>query len=83
MSIPHIRVNFFTLAKVIRSKVAQESWKEELDLTCLICLCPEEFSVNFIISLGDYLTSTIRPYVPSETVGHWAVEPCFVVASVE
>ena len=57
--------------------MAQESWEEESDLACLIRLCPEEFLVNAIISLGDDLTST------GETVGHWTIEPCFVVASVE
>ena len=59
MSIPHIMVTFLAPTEVIRSKVAQESCKEELDLACLICLCPEEFLVNAIISLGDDLTSTI------------------------
>ena len=80
MSIPYIRVNFLAFAEVIRSEVVQESCEEELDLACLICLCPKEFSVNAIISPGDDLTSTIRPCVPSETVGHWIGEPCFVVA---
>ena len=62
MSIPHIKVTFSALAKVIRLEVAQESYKEELDLACLIRLCPKEFSVNAIISPRD-LTATIRPYV--------------------
>ena len=70
MSIPHIRVTFPAPANVIKSEVAQESCEEELDLACLIRLCPEEFSVNAIIFLGDDLTSTIRPYVPGKTVGH-------------
>ena len=69
MSIPHIRVTFLALAEVIRSKVAQESCEEKSNLVCLICLCLEEFLANVIISLGDDLTSTIRPYVPSEIVG--------------
>ncbi|KAK9997986.1 hypothetical protein SO802_017589 [Lithocarpus litseifolius] len=43
----------------------------------------QEFSVNAIISLGDDLTSTIPPYVPGETVGHWTIEPYFVVAPAE
>ena len=80
MSIPHIRVTFPTPTEVIRSKTTQESCKEELDPACLICLCLEKFSVNGIISLGDDLTSIIRPYVPSEAVGHWTTEPYFVVA---
>ena len=79
MSIPYIRVTFPTPAKVIKPEVAQEPCEEELDLACLIRLCLEEFSVNVIISPGDDLTATIRPYMPSETVGHWIVEPYFVV----
>ena len=70
MSIPHIRITFLALVKVIRSEATQESCEEESDLVCLIHLCLEEFSVNAIISLEDDLTSTIRPYVPGETVGH-------------
>ena len=70
MSIPHIRVTFPALAKVIKSEVVQESYKKELDLACLIRLCLEEFPVNAIISLKDDLTSTIRPCVLGETVGH-------------
>ena len=80
MSIPHIRVTFPALAEVIKLEVAQESYKEELDLACLIRLCLEEFSVNAIISPGHDLIATIRPYVPSETVGHWTAEPYFMVA---
>ena len=57
--------------------------EEESDLACLIHLCPEEFSVNAIISPGNDLTATIRPYVPSEIVGHWTTEPYLVVASAE
>ena len=38
---------------------------------------------NAIISLGDDLTSTIRPYVPGETVGHWIAETYFMVALAE
>ena len=83
MSIPQIRVTFLAPTEVIKSEMAQESCKEESDLACLICLCPKEFSVNAIMFLGDDLTSTIRPYVPGETVGHWTIEPCFVVALAE
>ena len=39
--------------------------------------------MNAIISPGDDMTSIIRPYVPGETVGHWTIEPYFVVASAE
>ena len=52
-------------------------------MVCLIRLCPEEFSMNAIMSPRDDLTSTIRPCVPGETVGHWTVTPYFVVAPVE
>ena len=83
MSIPHIRVTFSALAEVIRIEVAQELCDEESNLACLIRLCLEEFSMNAIISPGDDLTSTIRPYVPSETMGRWIVKPYFVVASAE
>ena len=83
MSIPHIRVTFSASVEVIRSEVAQESYEEESDLACLIRLYPEEFSVNAIISSGDDLTSTIRPYVLGETVGRWTTEPYFVVASAK
>ncbi|KAK9997856.1 hypothetical protein SO802_017459 [Lithocarpus litseifolius] len=80
MSIPHIRVTFLASAEVIVSKATQESCEEESYLACLIRLCLEELSVYAIISLGDDLTTTIRPYVPCETVGHWTVKPYFVVA---
>ena len=83
MSIPHFRVTFSAPVEVIRSQVVQESYEEELDLTCLIRLCPKEFSVNAIISLRDDLTSTIRPCVLGETVGHWTVKPYFMVALAE
>ena len=83
MSIPHIRVTFPALAEVIKSKVAQESCEEELDLACHIRLFPKEFSMNAIIFLGDDSTATIRPYMPGETVGHWIAEPYFVVAPAE
>ena len=69
MSIPHIRVTFSAPAEVIRIEVAQESCDEESNLACLIRLCPKEFSMNAIISPRDDLTSTIRPCVPSETMG--------------
>ena len=36
-----------------------------------------------IISPGDDLTATIKPYVPGKIVGHWTTEPCFVVAPAE
>ena len=39
--------------------------------------------MNAIIYPGDDQTSTIRPCVPGETVGHWTIEPCIVVASAE
>ena len=83
MSIPHIRVTFPAPAEVIILEVAQESYEEESDLAGLIRLCTKEFLVNAIISLGDDLTSTIRPYVLGETVGHWTAEPYFVVASTK
>ena len=83
MSIPHIRVTFSALTKVIRSEMVQESREEELNLACLICLCLEEFSVNAIISHKDDLTSTIKPCVLGETVDHWTIEPCFVLAPAE
>ena len=50
--------------------MVQESREEESNLACLIRLCLEEFLVNAIISPGDDLTSTIRPYVLGEIVGH-------------
>ena len=80
MSIPYIRVTFLALAKVTRSKVAQESCEEESDLACLIHLYLEEFLVNAIISPRDDLTTSIRPYMPGKTVGHWIAKPYFVVA---
>ena len=69
-SIPHIGVTFLTPTEVIRLEVAQQSCEEESNLASLIRLCPKEFSVNAIISPGDDLTSTIRPYILDETVGH-------------
>ena len=63
--------------------MVQESREEESNLACLIRLCPEEFLVNAIISPGDDLTSTIRPYVLGEIVGHWTIEPCFVLVPTE
>ena len=83
MTIPHIRVTFPALAKVIRLEMAQESGEDESELACLIRLCPEEFLVNATISLGDDLAFTVRPCVPSRIVGHWTIEPCFVVAPAE
>ena len=83
MSIPHIKVTFRSLAKVIRSEVVQESREEELYLASLICLYAEEFSVNAITSPEDDLTFTIRPCVPGEIVDYWTIEPCFVVAPAE
>ena len=70
MSIPHIKVTFSAPPEVIRLDTAQESCEEESDLASLIHLCLEEFSENAIISPGDDLTSTIRPCVPDETIGH-------------
>ena len=66
----HIKVTFPASAEVIRLEVAQESCEEELDLACLIHLCPEEFLVNAIISPGDDLTATITPYMPGKTIRH-------------
>ena len=83
MYIPYIMVTFPALAEVIRSEVVQESCEEESELASLIRFCPEEFLVNAIISLRDDLTSTIRPCVQSEIVGHWTIEPCFMVAPTE
>ena len=83
MSIPHIRVTSLASAEVIRLEATQESYEKEPDLACLIPLCPEEFSVNAIISPGDDLTATIKPYMTGETVGHWTTEPYFVVAPAE
>ena len=74
MFIPHIRVTFLAPAEVIKLEVAQQSCEEESNLACLICLCSKEFLVNTIISPRDDLTSTIRPYVPGETIGHWTVK---------
>ena len=70
MSNPQIKVTFSTPVEVIRSKVVQESYKEESNLACLILFCLEEFSVNAITSPEDDPTATIRPYAPSEIVGH-------------
>ena len=83
MSFPHIRVIFSASTEVIRAKAVQKSSEEELDLACLIRLCLDEFLLNAIISPGDDLTATIRPYVLGKTVGHWTVEPCIVVALIE
>ena len=83
MSIPYIKVTFSAPTKVIRSETAQESCEEESNLACLIRLCPKEFSVNAIISPRDDLIATIRPYVPSETVGHWTTKPYLMVAPAE
>ena len=83
MSIPHINVTFPASVEVIRSEIVYKSCEEESDLVYLIRLCLEEFSVNAIISQGDDLTTTIKPYVPGETIGHWTAEPCFVVAPAE
>ena len=83
MSIPHIRVTFLAPAEAIRSEVVQESHEEDSDLASLIRLCPEEFSMNAIISLRDDLTSTIQPCVLGEIASHWTIEPCFVVAPAE
>ena len=74
MFIPHIRVTFLAPAEVIKLEVAQQSCEEESNLACLICLCSKEFLVNTIICPRDDLTSTIRPYVPGETIGHWTVK---------
>ena len=79
MFIPHIRVTFPTPAEIIILETMQESCDEESNLAYLIHLFPEEFSMNTIISPKDDLTSTIRPCVPGETVGHWTIKPYFMV----
>ena len=83
MSIPHIRITFPALAKVIMLEPFKELEDEELDLTCIIQLCPKEFSVNAIISVEDNLTSTIQVGMPSEAAGLWTIEPCFMIALAE
>ena len=64
-------------------KPFKELGDEELDLACIIWLCPEEFSLNAIISPKDNLTSTIRPGMPGMTASLWTIKPCFVVALAE
>ena len=83
MSILHTMVTFSASAKVIISELAQVSCEEESDLACLIRLCPKEFLLNAIISPRDDLTTTIRPYMPSETIGYWTAKPYFVVTPAE
>ena len=83
MSIPHIKITFSALAEVIMLEPFKELEDEELDLTCIIRLCPKEFSMNAIVSAEDNLTSTIQLGMPSEAASLWTIEPCFVVASAE
>ena len=83
MSIPYIRITFSALAKVIMLEPFKELEDEELDLTCIIQLCPKEFSVNAIISVEDNLTSTIQVGMPSEAASLWTIEPCFMIALAE
>ena len=59
MSIPHIRTTFLAPIEVIMPELFKHLEDEELDLACIIRLCPEEFSVNTIISPEDNLTSSI------------------------
>ena len=75
MSIPYIRVTFLASAEVIKSEVAQESCEEVSNLACLIHLCPEEFLANAIMTPGDDLTSTIRPFASGKTIDHWTIGP--------
>ena len=56
---------------------------KELDLACIIQLCPKEFSVNAITSSKVDLTSSIRLKMLGEIAGLWTIEPCFVVARTE
>jgi len=56
---------------------------KEPDLSCIIRLCPKEFSMNSITSFEDDLTSTIRLGMLGEMASRWAIEPCFVVAQAE
>ena len=83
MSIPHIRTTFSTLAKVIMLEYFKEPKDEEPDLTCIIQLCPEEFSMNAITSFKDDPTSTIRLGMLGERAGLWTIDPYFVVAPAE
>ena len=83
MSIPHIRITFLALAKVIMLEPFKELEDEEPDLTCIIRPYPKEFSMNAIIFVEDNLTSTIRLGMASKATGLWTIEPCFVVASIE
>ena len=71
MSIPHIRATFLAPTKVIMPKPAQELQDWESDLVCIIWLCPEEFSMNVIISPKDNPTSAIRLGMPGEASGLW------------
>ena len=53
---------------------------EEFDLACVIRLCPEEFSVNKIMSSKDGSISTIRPGLLGKMASLWTIEPCFMIA---
>ena len=61
----------------------KEPKDEEPDLTCIIQLCPEEFSMNAITSFKDDPTSTIRLGMLGERAGLWTIDPYFVVAPAE
>ena len=80
MSTPHFRTTFLAPIGVIMPEPFKELEDEELHLACNIWLRCEEFSVNAIISLEENPTSTIQRGMPSEAVGLWVIEPCFVVA---
>ena len=83
MFIAHIRTTFLASTEVIMPKLFKELEDEEPNMACIIRLCPEEFSVNAIISPKDNLTFTIQPRMPSETASLWTTEPCFVVEPAE
>ena len=79
MSIPHVRITFLSLAKVIMPEPFEEFEDEDPDLACIICLYPEEFFVNTITSSEDDPTSTIQPGMLGKTTGLWTIKPSFVV----
>ena len=53
MSIPYIRTTFLAPIEVIMPELFKHLEDEELDLACIIRLCPEEFSMNAIIFPKD------------------------------
>ena len=83
MSIPYIKTTFPAPAEVIILEPFKKLEDEEPNMACIIRLCPEEFSVNAIISPKDNLTFTIQPRMPSEIASLWTIEPCFMVAPAE